>query len=911
MKILKLEFKNINSLYGEWEIDFNNENYLLNHNIFLIHGPTGSGKTSILDAITLALYGKTARQEKISNKAENEVMTRETASCYSRITYQTENGTYTSEWSQRRTKIRLQPKQYKITNENGATVSEGQDTSDKLEKATTEIIKLDFNQFCRSVMLAQGEFDKFLDCKEDERAKILEKLSGAQRYREIAKKIAERYKEEKEECEKIASRLTEANINILSEEDLQQLRTRRDAIFKETEILKEKGDSIRKDLEWYTSLESKRKEAEISQKNWEEADKESKDFDEKRQILEKAERADSCRNLYEQLSDMRKEQRNELSQLASAEKNLSEAKKKYETSGMNLSKAREQAESLNSFHQKQRPVWKEIYDLDSDIKTKREVILQAEKELENKKNNETKQKNELAVYEKKSGELLELSKKCEELDNKIKEKEEAISKIFADDALFLAGQLELRLEPGDICPVCGNSYHRTHSVDFNPDNNSRFHNTVSSLKQLNDERNRLKKERDSISDEIKTSESELKYSQEAKIKQLEETKKEIAEKEKTLSGLKTSLSEKISLRTEKFGNKKVAEEEENLLKKIHENGKLINSLNLEYAETGKIFSSVQTLHSSLRDGTEKRAAILKEKATGFVTAIQEKNFTDEKEFCDSLLERNELDSLREERKKVEEKLISAKTESERTAAAFKEFAATKRESMPEREVCQKSLEEIESERNKLNQNLGEIKAKIDESDNKENRSRELQKKLDDQNKIASKWKQMKDWIGTQEGDKFSVFVQSLTFKQLIEISNKYLHQMKERYTLKVKDELDFQIEDANFREPRSISNISGGERFLVSLSLALGIAEFASRNVKVDSLFLDEGFGTLSGPELSNVLDTLKSMQKNGKMLGIISHLPAVIDAIEQKIEVIPGPGGHSILRGDGITQNPTSPLHP
>ena len=125
--------------------------------------------------------------------------------------------------------------------------------------------------------------------------------------------------------------------------------------------------------------------------------------------------------------------------------------------------------------------------------------------------------------------------------------------------------------------------------------------------------------------------------------------------------------------------------------------------------------------------------------------------------------------------------------------------------------------------------------------------------------------------------------------------------MKERYTLAVKNDLDFQIEDAHFSEPRSISNISGGERFLVSLSLALGIAEFASRNVKVDSLFLDEGFGTLSGQELSNVLDTLKSMQNADKMLGIISHLPAVIDAIEQKIEVVQIPGGHSILKGDGI----------
>ena len=115
------------------------------------------------------------------------------------------------------------------------------------------------------------------------------------------------------------------------------------------------------------------------------------------------------------------------------------------------------------------------------------------------------------------------------------------------------------------------------------------------------------------------------------------------------------------------------------------------------------------------------------------------------------------------------------------------------------------------------------------------------------------------------------------------------------------DSLDFEIQDIYFEEPRSISNLSGGEKFLVSLSFALAISEFASKNVRVDSLFLDEGFGTLSGELLTEAINALKNLQKQGKMLGIITHVQDVISEIDQKIEVKPAALGHSILCGSGI----------
>ena len=98
--------------------------------------------------------------------------------------------------------------------------------------------------------------------------------------------------------------------------------------------------------------------------------------------------------------------------------------------------------------------------------------------------------------------------------------------------------------------------------------------------------------------------------------------------------------------------------------------------------------------------------------------------------------------------------------------------------------------------------------------------------------------------------------------------------------------------------------MSGGEKFIISLSFALGIADLASQNVRVDSLFLDEGFGTLSGKPLIDAIDALKSLQDKGKMLGVISHIPEVIKQFDQRIKAEPSTNGTSILSGSGVTFN-------
>jgi exonuclease SbcC len=104
-------------------------------------------------------------------------------------------------------------------------------------------------------------------------------------------------------------------------------------------------------------------------------------------------------------------------------------------------------------------------------------------------------------------------------------------------------------------------------------------------------------------------------------------------------------------------------------------------------------------------------------------------------------------------------------------------------------------------------------------------------------------------------------------------------------------------------EIRTTRNLSEGESFIVSLTLALGLSRMASRRVRVDSLFLDEGFGTLDEEALENALETLSGLHQDGKLIGIISHVPALKERIPTQITVSPVSGGRSTLAGPGCSR--------
>ncbi|GAB3867866.1 hypothetical protein GCM10028824_11250 [Hymenobacter segetis] len=160
-----------------------------------------------------------------------------------------------------------------------------------------------------------------------------------------------------------------------------------------------------------------------------------------------------------------------------------------------------------------------------------------------------------------------------------------------------------------------------------------------------------------------------------------------------------------------------------------------------------------------------------------------------------------------------------------------------------------------------------------------------------------RWQDLSDQIGSARGDKFSQFAQGLTLTHLARLANLRLRQLTGRYTiLKTPHRnLELQIIDHDQADTvRPMASLSGGESFLVSLALALGLSELAGHKARIESLFIDEGFGTLDPEALNTALDALERLQHSGKMIGIISHVSDLKDRIGTQIRVRPGAGGNS-----------------
>ena len=165
------------------------------------------------------------------------------------------------------------------------------------------------------------------------------------------------------------------------------------------------------------------------------------------------------------------------------------------------------------------------------------------------------------------------------------------------------------------------------------------------------------------------------------------------------------------------------------------------------------------------------------------------------------------------------------------------------------------------------------------------------------------WQQLYELIGSADGKKYRNFAQGLTFKIMIDHANIQLRKMSNRYLLTPdsKNALELNVID-NYQggDIRSTKNLSGGEGFIISLALALGLSQMASQNTRVDSLFLDEGFGTLDEESLDIALDTLTNLQQEGKIIGIISHVQALKARIFTQIHVKKLSGGYSEISGQG-----------
>jgi exonuclease SbcC len=736
MRILQLKFKNINSLAGYQELDFTKPEFA-ETGIFAITGKTGSGKSSVLDAITLALYGKTPRMEVTGNS--NEVMTHGERDCFAEIVFESKGKKWKAAWKQELTKTgNLKQIERSIADENDTIVSE---KASEANGKITEILGLNFEQFTKVILLAQGSFAAFLQADKSEKGELLEQITGTKIYGDISKKVFERNKLENLKLEKINVEL--AAIKTLSPEEIQKLQNEISDLEKQKKIADEELQAVEK---IYSALEEiKKAEAKIkiSQK----------------ELEANAENLKIKTNLQTAKNKELENKKTEISKILN---------------GKEISYYHNEKEKIVCFG-------KEIKNLIDNIE---ETILNRKKIDENNKIESKKQ-------------VLESIEKHINLLQEIRNLQE----------------YRKALEDGKECPLCGAKEH-----PFAKGNLPQTDELKNKQKQLADLRNEISSEEKAL-EKI----NEYRNKREQILLELGELECGIAEDENCINKLKLIRKQK---------------QEEYI--KIAE---IIKHAETAEKEVKRLDGEILTISSEI-NAKKNDKSILQTKIDMLLSSIKEKQVG-----------------------KVEK--------------SFEELQAERKEKK------QKSTSYSEK--------IGENRQQLKSNELNLEKSKQKQAEKERQQKTSDKWRRLDILIGSADGKKFRNYAQALTFANLIALTNVQLKKMSERYILEQIGGFDLLVIDKwQNCNKRTAQNLSGGEKFIVSLSLAIGLANMASHNVRIDTMFIDEGFGTLDSDYLDVALNALSNLQSEGKLIGVISHLSELKERIATHIEVISVGNGRS-----------------
>ena len=905
MRPLKITMSAFGPYAGEVTLDMQK---LGKSGIYLITGDTGAGKTTVFDAISYALYGEAS-----GNYRENTTLRSKYASAdtptfvelefeYNNEIYKINRNPEYPRPNKRGEGFTKQSANAELVMPDGSVITKIKEVSAKVE----EIIGINKNQFSQIAMIAQGDFRKLLNCETNERSKIFRKIFKTEPYHNIEIKLSCLFNELKRNREKEKSGI-EQYINQLkcNENDTLSLELERaksgDVLIED--VIKLAGEIINKDTLEYTK----------TQKNIE-------------SINEEIEKINSNIKLYENQEATKKAYAKASAQLEELKTKRNDCEKAYKSAEAQRERLDDLTRKINLINSKM-PKYDELKSLENSInertqsfeksnnslKLKQQEITLLEKEIDEKSKALEEVKGADLLAQKLNVQKVEINKKAEalkelktEIDRcKTEQKNLKNAQSFAKSALDEYGALENEynqiyiaffneqagiiadeLKDGEPCPVCGSTSHP---------NLARKSENAPSQADVESAQNLVKKAQEKA-DKARDTASALKS-------RFDEISANVKSAAKKLFGTDDNVFDDYNSNINAL--KKEYDDTLALLKTANEKLNLYQKLDKEIPKIQEKQKSLSDEISKLNTQKASDEAFISENTKRVTSIKSELDFESADLAKDKLKEytnlsndiKNAIEKSKNDFDDIKSKYDTQKGTKASLENALKEFKEIDLAALNEKSLKLNEYKKgVDKTAKSLYSRIESNKLLVDNISEK----RDILKGYDD------KYVWLKALSETANGDisgkekiTLETFVQMTYFDSIIRKANIRLLTMSDgQYelvrrsdaeTLKKNEGLALDVIDHFNGSSRSVSTLSGGESFMASLCLALGLSdEIQSSNggIKLDTMFVDEGFGSLDGEALDRALSALTSLSQGNRLVGIISHVDALRDRIDNKIVI-------------------------
>lgn len=900
MRPIKLTMTAFGPYAGEQIIDFDK---LGTSGLYLVTGDTGAGKTTIFDAITYALYGEASGANRKEDMLRSKYAAPETRTEVELI----------FDYAGKRYTIRRNPS-YERPKRKGAGFTR-EDAGSELElpdgkvvtktkdvnAAIIDIMGIDKNQFTQIAMIAQGDFLKLLTASTDQRIEIFRKIFKTDNYLKLQEKLKSEAKKLSDEYKGIQESIKQYVRGIECDEDsplYEQVEKAKNEGLPVSEIIELLGVLIEKDGEVETKNAAAKKE--LNQKVTEATE---------RLTIAKNQKKikDSLAEAEEALEDAKIKENRLQQELTEKEK----GKIKIDDLGKRIAEIEAERGDYDELDEKSGEETELRATIDENTETlneknrKKDVleieIAALEKEEEGLKNVGV-DKAKVSAEKDKQAEMLDNIKK---LENEIKEFDTAKSKYekaqtdyisksqLAKDAndaytamrqAYLdeqAGILAEKLEEGTPCPVCGSTSHPCLAV--------KSENAPS--KEELDKAEKKSKEAQAKSSSASEEAGRLKGVFEEKKQNVEARKEEIL-------GDMDFAEKKAEVETALDAAKKRLKEIE---KDEKRKGEVEGSLKNKRASKTELEGEIGNLRETLKGDEAKREAIEKQ-----ISALKEKLKFESKKDADA-----EIEACEKKKGEMEKALKDAEKALSDHKQAMAGIEGKIDENRKQLEGCEEiDVTQVETEKKELEQMATDAEKLLRKVDGRKGVNEKILVNITEQNstceKVEAKLRIAKGLSDTANGTLsgtervlLETYIQTTYFDRIINRANRKLLTMtNEQYELKRKNRadnnkshsgLDLNVVDHYNGTERDVKTLSGGESFMASLSLALGLSEeiqSSAGGVRLDTMFVDEGFGSLDDESLSKAMKALSSLTEGNRLVGIISHVNELKEKIDRQIVV-------------------------